>query len=140
MCYTHPMTKQLEAILILANDPRLKPILMPIIDQENETIDWERLSYGVLSGGIKAAVSWAFCIWTDGQVPEEDLQDHKTPGPISFANDWRDPFEGFGVMDRELQIVVLKALAHRHAVFEKMGEMETYLLRLSLVPPAELDD
>jgi hypothetical protein len=130
------MTRQMEAILIIASDPRLKAILSPIIDQENEEIHWEKLNYGVLSGGIRTAVSWAFCIWTDGQVPRSAYDDNQTlPDPMCLENGWRDPFEGVGMMDRSLQVLVLKALAHRHEVFEEPSDIERYLRRLSPVLP-----
>lgn len=115
---------------MLASDPRLNAILMPLIDQKNETIDWARLNVGVLSGGIKAAVAWAACIWTDMQIPTDKYGDEYVN--IMDAH-FRDPFDGFGVMDRSLQVLVLKALAHRHGVFDKPSDIELYLRRLSPV-------
>jgi len=94
---------QLKAILLIANYPALKPVVLPLIDTETETIFFEDLSYGSLSGGIKTAVTWIYCIWTDELPPREW--------------GWRDPFEGFGVMDAELQKLILKAMAYRHGGF-----------------------
>jgi hypothetical protein len=74
------MTRQLEAVLMIAEAvPSVRNRLLAVIDQRNETIYWEDLNYGVLSGGEKAAVSWAYAVWTDAPVPDG----------------WRDPFEGF---------------------------------------------
>lgn len=102
------MSRQLEAVLMIAEYPSVKPYLMPIVDKEHEQVHWDRLNYGVLSGGLKAAVSWAWCIWTDTQVPRVEADWREYPGyPM------RDPFEGFVVMDAELQFIVLQALAHR---------------------------
>lgn len=116
------MTNQMEAILILASDSRLKAILVPIIDQKNEQIHWDRLGGGH-SGGIKAALSWAYCIWTDMQISDDKHGDEVVNIMDAY---WRDPFEGFGMMDRTLQVLVLKALAHRHGVFEEPSQIELY--------------
>lgn len=91
---------QLRAILVIVNYPALKPIILPVIDFDTETIFFEELGYGALSGGIKTAVTWIYCIWTDELPPREW--------------GWRDPFEGFGVMDSELQQLILRAMLFRH--------------------------
>jgi hypothetical protein len=107
------MSKQMEALLMLANYRSIKDILMPIVDPEKEEIHWDRLEYGVLSGGQKAAISWAWCIWNDRQTPVENK--HDDPNYCIFDGKPRDPFEGFGVMDRELQALIAKALLHRYS-------------------------
>ncbi len=107
------MSRQMEALLMLANFRSIKDILMPIIDPEKEEIHWDRLEYGVLSGGQKAAISWAWCIWSDKQTPTENK--HGDPNYCIFDGKPRDPFEGFGVMDRELQTLIAKALLHRYS-------------------------
>jgi hypothetical protein len=91
------MSKQLEAVLMIAHHGVIREHFLPYIDLKREEIRWDEFPYGVLSGGQKAAVSWAYSVWTDGPVPEG----------------WRDPFEGFGVMSRELQVLVLNAMLHR---------------------------
>lgn len=107
------MTLQMEAILMIAKHPLIEPILLPLIDPERETIHWSRLKYGVLSGGEKAAISWAWCIWTDTQIPHGKAE-------CELANlcdlNWRDPFDCFGVMGGSLQRTVLAALSHRWGV------------------------
>ncbi|OFZ81078.1 MAG: hypothetical protein A2603_05925 [Bdellovibrionales bacterium RIFOXYD1_FULL_55_31] len=90
------VSRQMQAILMLAEYPMLDPILNPVIDLENETVDFSEIDYGVLSGGGKAAISWAHSIWADKVIPG-----------------LRDPFDGFGVMNRDLQRLVLMALMHR---------------------------
>lgn len=95
------MSQQLKAVLIIVESaPSIRNRLLSIIDQENETIYWDDLNYGVLSGGEKAAASWVYSVWTDAPVPAG----------------WRDPFEGFGVMGPETQAACLTALAFRHAL------------------------
>ena len=94
------MSRQMEAVLMIAAHPVIKDALMPIIDVAKEEIHWGDFNYGVLSGGQKAAVSWVYAIWQD-QSPDA-------------VRHFRDPFEGFGVMSRELQALVVKALLHRH--------------------------
>ncbi len=93
------MSKQLQAVLMIARHPVMRDVLLPIINQQNETIFWEKLDYGVLSGGMKTAASWARAVWSDELPPKQ----------------WRDPFEGFPVMSRELQRIVLAAVAYRHS-------------------------
>lgn len=85
----------------------LEKILLPQIDTKRELIHWECLNYGVLSGGEKAAVSWARCVWNDKQVPTTPAEWEEYPGyPM------RDPFEGFGIMEPDLHAAVLSALAY----------------------------
>ena len=91
------MSRQMEAVLMIAENPVIRTHFLAVIDVKREEINWDDFPYGVLSGGQKAAVSWVYAIWTDGPVPEG----------------WRDPFEGFGVMNRDLQGTVIKALMHR---------------------------
>ena len=90
------VSRQMQAILMLAEYPLLAPILNPVIDLENESVHFAQIDYGVLSGGGKAAISWAHSIWADEVIPG-----------------MRDPFDGFGVMNRDLQRLVLMALMHR---------------------------
>lgn len=120
------MTKQMEAFLMIAKNPVIWSIMEPIIDLKNESVFFDRLSVGVLSGGQKAAVSWCWCIWNDRQIPEQKSEDWRA----SKEEGWRDPLEGFGVMNRELQIAVLNALAHRHDTLQPPGKLETFLKNL----------
>jgi hypothetical protein len=93
------MTRQLEAVLMVANHPTISRIMNPVIDKDRETIRWSEINYPVLSGGERAAISWIWCIWSDAQVPMD--------------TGWRDPFDGFGVLDGNLQALIMKAFAHR---------------------------
>lgn len=103
------MTKQMEALLMIAKNPVVSRILMPAINIESEEVRWEAVSVGGLSGGEKAAISWAWCVWNDRQIPEMKSEDYTA----SREEFWRDPFEGFGTMNRDLQTTILAALAHR---------------------------
>ena len=116
------MTKQMEAVLMIAEHPLMKHRLLPRIDVKNESIDWEGAADG-MSGGEKALISWAFCIWNDTQIPHDEHENEL----VSIAGFWRDPFEGFGVMGPDLQLLVLKALAHRHGTMKPPGALETFL-------------
>lgn len=103
------MTRQLEAVLIIARHPVMEPILMPLIDLEHEEVRWDRIRSG-LSGGERAAAAWAWCVWNDHQIPVTKAADWGA----SREEGWRDPFEGFGVMSPSLQRACLQALLHRH--------------------------
>lgn len=102
------MTRQVEAFLMLAEYPLLKPILIPRLDVKRETVQWHEINYGVLSGGQRTALSWAWCIWNDTGLPS-DWQEY--PG-----YQMRDLFSSFGNMNQDLQCLILKALAHRHGL------------------------
>ena len=107
------MTKQLKAILIIAENPKLKKIFDPVIDIDRKMINWDAINYSSLSGGEKTAVSWAYSIWTDSQPPNE--------------KGFRDLFEDFASLDREIQQAILTALAFRHGTFEIPGQLEATL-------------
>jgi hypothetical protein len=111
------MTKQLEAVLMIASHPLLRERLLPRIDLAKERIDWDGAAAG-LSGGEKALLSWAWCLWNDRQIPE--VRDGDEDRGASLEAFWRDPFQGFNVMDRELQLLVVRALLHRQGV--ELGE------------------
>lgn len=108
------MTKQLEAVLMIAKHPLVVDAMLPVIDEKNEQIDFNRINYGVLSGGGKALVSWAWCIWKDQQVCETNEGD--TEFKFHLKMGIRDPFEGFCALEPALQALVLRALATRHGV------------------------
>lgn len=99
---------------MIANYPAVKPHLLPYIDEAKEDIHWDKMGYGGLSGGVKTAISWAYCIWTDRAIPSVYLEGNPKDDDSDFIRNWRDPFEGFGAMDSELQMLCLNALAHRH--------------------------
>jgi hypothetical protein len=108
---TRPLSRQMEAILILASHPLLQPILSPVIDLKSESVDFGRIDYGVLSGGAKTAIAWAWCIWKDEQIPEHS--DGDKDFHFTIREGVRDPFSRFGVMERRLQLLITKALLHR---------------------------
>jgi hypothetical protein len=97
---------QIKAIEILLEHPIYQHFLGPVYDRNNQTCHFDKINYGVLSGGERAAISWAFAIWEDKQPPKQDYQDW--PGYLM-----RDPFEGFGVMQTDLQQIILRAFAYR---------------------------
>jgi len=122
------MSKQIEAVELLMSHPMGERLLKPAFNRERETLKFSDISYGALSGGEKVFVSWAWVIWEDKQVPHPKVEDDwkKWPGyPM------RDPFEGFGVMDRELQQLVLTAFALRHDTFATPGHTEEALRNLA---------
>ncbi len=107
------MSNQMKALMMLANHPRLEHILAPAIDVKREEFHWRKINYGVLSGGQKVALSWAYCIWEDKQIPEWNESDAKEK--FALRDGVRDPIAAFGVLDRELQVLMLQALLVRHA-------------------------
>ena len=107
------MSIQMKAVMMIADAPSLKENLGAVIDTVEETIHWDELDYHSLSGGQQTAISWAYLIWTDRQASTE----------LKF----RDPFEGFGSLSRELQQVILTAYAFRHNTFAPSGKMEQFV-------------
>jgi len=53
------MTKQLGAVLMIARHLLVADAMMPMIDIAHEQIDFDKINYGILSGGGKALVPWA---------------------------------------------------------------------------------
>lgn len=92
-----PLSRQMQALLIIAGQSAVADILLPLLDIAHDDVCWDVLDYKVLSGGQKAALSWAWVIWHDRVNPK-----------------WRDPFDGFGIMGASLQEAVLDALKCRH--------------------------
>ena len=94
-----------ESSYILAMDylcthPLIERLVKPYYNRECETVRFRDINYGVLSGGEKAALSWAYGIWTNEMPPKG----------------WRDPFEGFGVMSEDLQKIIIEAMALRNGL------------------------
>ncbi|MDR3608440.1 MAG: hypothetical protein P4M08_13815 [Oligoflexia bacterium] len=89
----------MKAVLKIAENPKMKNILMPVINLDAEEIYWDKIQMASLSGGQRTAISWAWCIWACSQVA--------TPSEM------RDPFEGFRGMDRDLQLSIISALVTR---------------------------
>jgi hypothetical protein len=90
------MSKAMKAVLMIAEHPAMKDILKPVMDTERDEIRWKDIEIGVLSGGQRTALAWAYAVWTGSQV--------------DAASGMRDPFEGFRSMDRDLQFRVVGAL------------------------------
>lgn len=79
------MTPQQQALEILLTHPLFARILGPHYKREHGgSIQWHALNYGVLSGGEKGAITWAYAIWCDVSPTSQGEQKY-----------WRDPFDGF---------------------------------------------
>lgn len=83
------------AVQMICRHKAIGKILEPLLNTERDEIDWKRISYGSLPGRYQAAISWAFSLFCD-RVPPTDWS-------------YRDPFESFGVMDRDIQVLALEA-------------------------------
>lgn len=98
------MTPQQQALEILLTHPLFARILGPHYKREHGgSIQWHALNYGVLSGGEKGAITWAYAIWCDVSPTSQGEQKY-----------WRDPFDGFCTLDNGLQDIILRAFAFRH--------------------------
>jgi hypothetical protein len=91
------MSKAMKAVMMIAEHPAMKDVLKPVLDVERDEIRWEKIEHGVLSGGQRTGLSWAYAIWTDSQ--------------IDLSKGMRDPFEGFRSLDRDFQFRIVGALA-----------------------------
>ena len=99
-----PMTPSgnMRAVLIICENPRIGARVKPYLNIERDTMDWEGLmavNKGA-DGGLKTALSWMYCLWCDNLPPK------------SFK--LRDPFDGFGSLDRDVQLLIIKAMASRY--------------------------
>lgn len=97
-------SSNMKAVLVLAKHKNLGQVLNPSLNIERDSINWESLGYGGQSGGVQTALSWAYCLFCDELPPK----------------DWgfRDPFDGFGNLDRDIQVLILQAMATRHGFLE----------------------
>ena len=114
----------MKAVLVLAQHKNLGLTLKPALNIERDSISWESLGYGGQSGGVQTALSWAYCLFCD-ELPPKDWN-------------YRDPFDGFGNLDRDIQVLIFQAMAIRQGfvsltvedqpksgiqqMIEKMGE------------------
>lgn len=105
------MDRTTESILILLEHPLARHVLGSAFDPKKEELHFERISYGVLSGGEKALVSWAWIIWMGTQPPARDQERLWKEWP---GYPMRDAFEGFGTLDDDVTSVVLRAFFHRY--------------------------
>lgn len=110
------LSQQERAILHLLEDSLFAQILRPVcIGRKGSPgitdIFFSRLEYGVLSGGEKTAVSWAYAIWRD---------------EVNQDPDWRDPFDGFGILSLARQKRILEAMAIRHDMNREISPLEKY--------------
>ena len=89
-------SQQMRATLLIFNaDPFLMAAVAPYITIETETIQWNKIFKLPLGSGHKAAILWAYGVWTDDQ-PERG-----------------ECFEGALSMDSALKVAVLEALCMR---------------------------
>lgn len=93
-------SNNMKAVLILAKHKNLGPILTPALNIERDSINWDRFGYAGQSGGVQVALSWAYCLFCD-EVPPKDWG-------------YRDPFQGFFSLDRDIQVLILQAMATRN--------------------------
>ncbi len=94
----------MKSILVLTKHKNLKNILEPALNVERDKIDWDSFSYHAQSGGVQAVLSWVYCLFCD-EVPPQDWN-------------YRDPFNSFFSLDRDIQILILQALSVRHGFLD----------------------
>lgn len=92
------MSRQMDAVLIIARHVTMASVLLPAI--HDDEIEWDAIQYEQLSAAQKIAVSWAYAIWRDSFTDNE--------------RGYRDPFSDFDVLDDDLKQVILQAFAYRH--------------------------
>jgi len=90
------LSTQMEAVLLILNsDPYLMEAVRSFINIDTETISWEPILKMGLGSGHRAAITWAYGVWTDELRPKSN------------------PFDAALSMMPNLQVAVLKALALR---------------------------
>lgn len=97
-------SSNMKPVLILAQHKNLRDILVPALNIERDAINWELFGYGGQSGGVQVVLSWVYCLFCD-ELPPKDWN-------------YRDPFDGFFSLDRDIQVLVLKAMASRHGFLD----------------------
>ena len=87
---------QMRAVLLILNaDRRLMNSVSPFINFDTETIFWNEICKISFGSGHRAAVTWAYSIWTDELRPRANC------------------FDAALSMTPDLQAAVLQALALR---------------------------
>lgn len=90
------LSVQMRAVLLIFEaDPYLKKSVFPFINIQNESIRWDQIFRMSFGSGHRAAVTFAYSIWTD-EIRENS-----------------NPFEAALSMSVGLQQACLKALALR---------------------------
>jgi hypothetical protein len=90
------LSTQLRAVLLIFNsDPYLMNAVSPYINFETESIYWDKINKIPFCSGHKAAVTWAYGVWTDEQKPRANC------------------FDAALRMSSHLQVAVLEALCLR---------------------------
>jgi hypothetical protein len=91
-----PMSRELRAVLhIVTSDAELKRKVVPHINIQNESIDWDAIFENDFGGGHMAAVVFSKAIWCDAITTKSD------------------PFDRAFAMDLPLRKTVIEALAIR---------------------------
>ena len=94
-----PMSRELTAVLhIVTSDAELKRKVLPHINIQNESIDWDSVFKNDFCGGHQAAVVFAKAIWCDAITTKSD------------------PFDRAFAMDLPLRKTVIEALVIRWSV------------------------
>lgn len=88
-----------EALHRLAEHPRFMGFLARLVSGPTTPKDWSTRG---LSGGERVAVSWAYAIRMAALPPES----------------FRDPFEGFSVLDFEMKAFILRIFAEANGFFQ----------------------
>jgi hypothetical protein len=70
-----PSTQMRALLLIFKADPYLSDALSPFINLETESIYWDKIFKLPLGSDHRAAILWAYGIWTDSQSPKGDVFD-----------------------------------------------------------------
>jgi hypothetical protein len=91
------VSKQMDALLIIAECPPVTDMFRPIVNRTTETIHWDQLDYPKLNQSQKIAAAWAYVIWSDARPPES----------------WADPFHDFHTIPIELRGAILRSYETR---------------------------
>jgi len=90
------LSQQMCAVLILLSaDASLMKSVESFINLNTETINWDEIFKIPFGSGHRAAISWAYGVWTDEMRPSANL------------------FDGSLSMSQALQVATLQALAKR---------------------------
>lgn len=99
------MDSYLVRILPILEDSIIKDKMAHAVNFEKEEIFFDKINYGVLSGGEKTVISWLYLLWKDEMPPEG----------------WRSPFESFGNLDTSMQKKILTAMMDRYSTLKSFS-------------------
>lgn len=94
----------MKSVIELLNNSYIRSNLATAIDVDSDIIYWDKFNYHSKPSSLQTVISWIYCLYFD-EIP-----------PLDWS--YRDPFDGFFSLDRDIQTLIFKAMAIRHGYLD----------------------